>query len=241
MICYGSAERNKGPILTSLKKFIDQPGGKILEISSGTGQHATYFASNFPNFIFQPTELDRNLFNSIDLYSKSMNLSNVLPPKYLDASTEPDQWLDGDAVKNPFDYVLNINMIHVSEWKCTEGIKMLTFNYFYATATNNLIVLLTNYGSNSYYNLFLGLFKGSCRILKPKGKLFTYGAYEDTGVLTPQSNIDFDCSLKLKNPAWGLRNITEQLIPTASKYGFTLTEKVEMPTNNHFLVWSKLV
>jgi tRNA G46 methylase TrmB len=119
-----SAERNQGPILSSLKTFIDQPSGNILEISSGTGQHVSYFASNFPSFKFQPTEFDRSLLKNIDLFTKSMNLSNVLPAKYLDASTEPDQWLDGEVVKNQYDYVLNINMIHVSEWKCTEGIKM---------------------------------------------------------------------------------------------------------------------
>lgn len=136
MIHYVSAGRNQGPILSSLKKFIDQPGGNILEISSGTGQHVSYFASNFPNFTFQPTEFDRSLLKSIDLYTKSMNLSNVLPAKYLDVSTEPDQWLDGDVVKNQYDYVLNINMIHVSEWKCTEGIKMLTFKFLNVTATN---------------------------------------------------------------------------------------------------------
>ncbi|XP_025418748.1 UPF0585 protein CG18661 [Sipha flava] len=135
-----------------------------------------------------------------------MNLSNVLPAKYLDASTEPDQWLDGEVVKNQYDYVLNINMIHVSEWKCTEG-----------------------------------LFKGSCYVLNSKGILFTYGAYADNGIITPQSNIDFNNSLKLRNPSWGLRDITKQLIPIASKYGFTLTKKVDMPSNNHFLVWSKSV
>lgn len=85
------------------------------------------------------------------------------------------------------------------------------------------------------------MFKGSCHALNPKGILFTYGAYEDNGVITPQSNIDFNHSIKLRNPAWGLRDITKQLIPIASKYGFTLTERVEMPSNNNFLVWSKSV
>lgn len=122
MIRYVSAERNQEPILSSLKTFINRPGGNILEISSGTGQHVSYFASYFSNFKFQPTEFDRSLLKSIDLYTKSMNLSNVLPAKYLDASTEPDQWLDGEVIKNQYDYVININMIHVSEWKCTEGI-----------------------------------------------------------------------------------------------------------------------
>lgn len=86
-----------------------------------------------------------------------------------------------------------------------------------------------------------GLFKFSSYALKPNGKLFTYGPYGDNGVITPQSNIDFNRSLKTRNPAWGLRDITKQLIPIANKYGFTMIEKLEMPSNNHFLVWSKSV
>lgn len=78
-------------------------------------------------------------------------------------------------------------------------------------------------------------------MLKPNGKLFTYGPYGDNCVITPQSNIDFNHSLKLRNSAWGLRDVSKQLVPTAFKYGFTLTEKVEMPSNNLFLVWSKFI
>lgn len=55
----------------------------------------------------------------------------------------------------------------------------------------------------------------------------------------PQSNIDFNNDLKSFNEAWGLRDITKQLIPVANKYGLTLTHQVKMPANNYFLVWQK--
>lgn len=125
MIRYVSAERNREPILSSLKKILDPTRGNMLEISSGTGQHVSFFALHFPNIIFQPTEYDSSLLKSINAYINSMNLSNVLPAKYLDVSTEYDQWLDGELIENKFNYVLNINMIHISEWKCTEGNKIL--------------------------------------------------------------------------------------------------------------------
>lgn len=85
------------------------------------------------------------------------------------------------------------------------------------------------------------MFRGSCNVLKSNGKLLTYGPYSNNRIITPQSNIDFNQSLRLRNPAWGLRDITIELIPTATKYGFLLTEKIEMPSNNHLLVWSKLI
>lgn len=90
-------------------------------------------------------------------------------------------------------------------------------------------------------DIILGLFKGSSHVLKSNGKLLTYGPYSDNRVITPQSNIDFNESLKSRNPAWGLRDITIQLVPTATKYNFILTEKIEMPSNNYLLVWSKLI
>lgn len=122
MIRYVSADRNRGPILTSLKTFINSSSGNMLEISSGTGQHVSFFASNFPQIEFQPTEFDKSLLESINAYTNDMNLSNVLPAKYLDVTSEPDLWLNGDLKKNQYNFVLNINMIHISEWKCTEGI-----------------------------------------------------------------------------------------------------------------------
>lgn len=122
MLRYEAAERNRGPILSSLKTFIGPHSANLLEISSGTGQHVSFFASNFPNIEFQPTEFDKSLLGSINAYISHMNLSNVLPAKYLDASEEPNLWLNGELKEKKYDYVLNINMLHVSEWKCTEGI-----------------------------------------------------------------------------------------------------------------------
>lgn len=119
---YVSAERNRAPILSALKKFINSSGGNLLEISSGTGQHVSFFASNFPNIEFQPTEIDTSLLESINAYTMNMNLSNVLQAEYLDVTTEPDLWLGGQLNKKKYDYVINVNMMHISEWKCTEGI-----------------------------------------------------------------------------------------------------------------------
>lgn len=122
MLRYGSAERNQGPILSSLKTFIDPQCGNLLEISSGTGQHVSFFAPNFLNIEFQPTEFDQSLLGSINAYTNSINLSNILPAKYLDVSVEPYLWFNGELKEKNYDYVLNINMLHISDWKCTEGI-----------------------------------------------------------------------------------------------------------------------
>lgn len=55
----------------------------------------------------------------------------------------------------------------------------------------------------------LGLFAGAAAMLKNGGKLLMYGPFAVDGILEPQSNIDFDHSLKLNNPEWGIRDIRD--------------------------------
>ncbi|CAD7089094.1 unnamed protein product [Hermetia illucens] len=113
------AERNGQPILEVLTRFLDSktPGLQFLEISSGTGQHALYFANQFPNITFQPTEYDEELLASIAAYADESRHGNMKQPLFVDISQPCLLNFAGQ-----FDYILNVNLIHVSPWACTEGL-----------------------------------------------------------------------------------------------------------------------
>ncbi|XP_014239694.1 methyltransferase-like 26 isoform X2 [Cimex lectularius] len=118
-----AADRNKEPILDALKQYIDtSKEGSLLEVSSGSGQHAVHFAPHFPKIVFQPTEFESSSLNSIKVYRKDSSLKNIKEPHFLDVRTPVDTWINGTLKPNSLDYILNINLIHISEWACTEGL-----------------------------------------------------------------------------------------------------------------------
>lgn len=107
-----SADQNKEPILKILREHLG-PRTHILEVASGTGQHVSFFASHFPDKIFHPSESNETLFASIEAYCES--LENVRRPLLLDAQTQT--W-----PKLKFDAIVNINMIHISDFAACEGL-----------------------------------------------------------------------------------------------------------------------
>lgn len=84
-----------------------------------------------------------------------------------------------------------------------------------------------------------GMFGGAGRILGAGGFLFTYGPYRFSGRFTAPSNADFDASLRMRDDRWGVRDIDE-LQAEAERCGLTLEATIDMPANNHSLLWRKV-
>jgi hypothetical protein len=109
-----ATERNREPILAILRRILPARG-TALEIASGSGEHAQFFAQSLPSIQWQPSDLDPAARASIVAWTAQSGLSNVAPPLALDAA-DP-HWPIERA-----DAIIAINMIHISPWAATLGL-----------------------------------------------------------------------------------------------------------------------
>lgn len=91
------------------------PAGKVLEVASGTGEHAVFFARRIPHLIWQPSDPDPAALESIAAWADEAGLANLLRPLHLDATDAPWPVTRADAL-------VCINMVHISPWEATEGL-----------------------------------------------------------------------------------------------------------------------
>ena len=109
-----AADRNREPIAAVLTEELPT-AGLVLEVASGTGEHAAHFARTFAALSWQPSDADADSRASIEAWREEESLANLLPPIDLDASSRPWAVTQADAV-------LCINMVHISPLAATEGL-----------------------------------------------------------------------------------------------------------------------
>jgi len=191
-----AAERNREPILEVLTRALP-PRGVVLEIASGTGQHAAFFASRLGERNWQPSDKDPEALASIHAYRDEAGLSNLHAPLLLDVRRERwDEGLTADAI-------VSINMIHIAPWEAC-----------------------------------VGLFEGAKKLLAQGAPLYLYGPFRFEGRFTTPSNEAFDASLRAMDASFGVRDLAE-VTRVAEEHGFTRTLIVDMPANNHSLVFRR--
>ena len=105
-----AAERNRAPILEVLRRHVPERA-RVLEVASGTGQHAAFFAAALPQTRWLPSEADPAALASISGWVEFEGASNVDEPVLLDVAAE--HWPVG-----VLDAVYCANMIHIAPWSC---------------------------------------------------------------------------------------------------------------------------
>jgi hypothetical protein len=109
-----AALRNREPIAEVLSEWLPERG-LVLEIASGTGEHAVYFASRFPSLEWQPSDVHDDALRSIAAWREASGQPNIREPITIDSAAA--EWpIDGA------DALLNINMVHISPWAAALGL-----------------------------------------------------------------------------------------------------------------------
>jgi hypothetical protein len=109
-----AALRNAEPIVTELKRILPA-SATVLEIASGTGQHAAHFSCAMPSIQWQPSEYDESALSSIEDWRLESETDNFREPMLLDVCVSP--WPIQSV-----DFVFCANMIHIAPWKCCLGL-----------------------------------------------------------------------------------------------------------------------
>ena len=190
-----AALRNREPIAEVLSEWLP-PSGLVLELASGTGEHAVFFAERFPRLEWQPSDIHPDALGSIAAWVEAAGLPNVRPPLMVDAASA--EWPIDRA-----DALLSINMVHISPWESA-----------------------------------LGLLAGAERLLSAGAPLIMYGPWLRDDAPTAPTNLEFDNSLKSRDPRWGLRKV-EDFTSAAEQRSLRLEALQPMPANNLMLLFRR--
>lgn len=118
-----ATQRSRQPILQVLARVLP-PQGKVLEIGSGTGEHAVYFAPQLRPRLWQPSDPDPLLRQSIQAWHQQIPCDTLRPP--LDIDTRSPHWpVETDPEPDPqlaISAIVSINMIHIAPWESCLGL-----------------------------------------------------------------------------------------------------------------------
>jgi len=210
-----SCEQNQQVILEVLQRYLNG-GDRVLEIGSGTGQHAVYFGRALGDVHWQPSDCPEYL-PGIRAWLDDAGLDNVAAPLTLDVLS--DSWpgsdvdvdVDADGGQGDqngqdgsgFQAVFTANTTHIMSWPAVTA-----------------------------------MFQGVGRLLPNGGLLLQYGPFSYGGQHSSASNVRFEQWLKARDPQSGVRDL-DDLTPLAAESGLQLQADIEMPVNNRVLVWQR--
>jgi SAM-dependent methyltransferase len=114
--------RNHDAIWSAIARFLNGLTGNVLELGSGTGQHAVTFAQRAPELTWWPSDIYESHLNSIAAWKREMGVTNLQAPQRIDL-TDPDwRWESEGANGGPFTAMLCINVLHISPWVVSKNL-----------------------------------------------------------------------------------------------------------------------
>ena len=115
-----AAKRNREPLLEVLRSHLPAKG-TVLEVSSGTGQHAAFFAPRMDSLWWLPSDIEEKNLRSIEAWCAETETSQLLNPIRLDVmeSTWPVEEM---VLPTAVSAIINFNMLHIAPWECCEAL-----------------------------------------------------------------------------------------------------------------------
>lgn len=204
-----ACERNRDPILRVLRRVF---AGRrhVLEIGSGTGQHAVHFAAAMPWLTWQCSDRAESL-PGIRMWLDEAGLANTPAPVALEVRgawpcvepRAPTPAFPRERARGlaRFDALFSANTLHIMGWVEVEA-----------------------------------MFAGLDAVLADAATVAIYGPFNHGGLFSSDSNRVFDASLKARDPRMGIRD-SEAVDALARAIGLRRVDDVAMPANNRCLVW----
>jgi len=117
---FPATERNRGPIRDLLERMLPAQGA-VLELASGSGEHAITFQRRFPQLLWQTSDPDPDHRASINAWIRHAGLDHVMPHA-LDLDVEQRPWDLPSRVGEDLKVMVCINLLHISPPTCTEAL-----------------------------------------------------------------------------------------------------------------------
>ena len=242
-----TALRNRGPILERLEEVLvplqadfarqlaaNKPsaGFQALEFASGTGAHIEAFASSKalgPAWQWQPSEyvpegLDLERPDELERVGKI----GVRAAPADELASLNRAGCDVHANVHP---AVNIDLSRpLDVWPAVVRERAGSYS----------LVHMSNVTHITPFAVTEGFFRSGARLVHDGGVLSVYGPFTEGGLFSTESNRDFDAQLRRRNPAWGYRD-RDDLLRLAADNGFQLYQRFEMPANNLFFVFRRVL
>lgn len=114
-----ATERNRDVLGDTMQAHLNGLCGTLVEVASGTGQHAAHIAPQLPNITWQPTDIEEKHIRSIDAWRNYTGHNNVLPAQHFNVIT--DDFNDITPNTN-ICAIMAVNLIHIAPWQAAENL-----------------------------------------------------------------------------------------------------------------------
>ena len=114
--------RNHDAIWSTIVRFLGEQSGAVLEIGSGTGQHAVEFARRSPNLVWWPSDIYPSHLDSIAAWRRHAGLANLRAPQRIDLSDSDWTWHSDGQAGSELTAIVCINVLHISPWRVSQNL-----------------------------------------------------------------------------------------------------------------------